>query len=970
VIAGRLNQNLRVPRAVTTLLVLATSLLAFAQPASATPAQTNFVEDQVLGGLTQPTDIGFAPDGRVFVAEKSGLIKVFDDLDDTSGAVVADLRTNVYNFWDRGMLGMVLDPQFPQRPYLYVLYTHDALIGGTAPRYGTPGATSDPCPSPPGPVADGCVVSGRLSRLQLSGNQAVGGEQVLVEDWCQQYPSHSIGALAFGPDGALYVTGGDGASFNSTDYGQFGSPRNPCGDPPVPVGGTQSSPTAQGGALRSQDLRTPLDPTTLDGSVLRVDPDTGAGLAGNPLSSSSDANARRIVATGLRNPFRLALRPGTSEIYVGDVGWSAWEELNRIDNATDGSVDNFGWPCYEGNNRQGGYDGADLTLCENLYGQAGAVRQPFFTYSHGGSVITGDGCATGGSSTAGLAFYQGGAYPAAYDGALFFADYSRKCVWAMFEQGGQLVPASRQTFARNVDPVNLKIGPGGDLFIVDFGGPIRRISYSTGNRPPIADAQANPTGGPVPLTVAFDGRGSSDPDPGDSISYAWDLDGDGLFDDSVSAQPTWTYNSPGQVTARLRVTDSSGEFATDSVVITPSGAPPQATIATPASTLQWAVGDTISFSGSATDPQDGTLPASALTWTLLLQHCTTVDDCHTHTVETWEGVSGGSFEAPDHGYPSHLELRLTATDSSQLTDTKSVRLDPRTVDLTFETQPSGLTLAVGSSQEATPFTRTVIAGSTNSVSAPTPQVLDGTAFRYAAWSDGGARVHDFVAPSSDATYTATYEVDPSAPPGLVGAFGFNEGSGFSVGDASPEGHVGVVSGAGWSALGRFGGALSFDGVDDWVTVADDPSLDLSDALTLEAWVRPSAGSGWRTVALKEHPGRHSYALFGAADGGPLGEVWTVGYHNAAGPALALNAWTHLAVTYSQSTVRLFVNGSLAASRAVPGVVPGSDGPLRIGGNAIWGEHFAGLIDELRVYNRALSAGEIQTDMNLAIGAAD
>ncbi len=102
------------------------------------------------GGLTQPTDIGFSPDGRVFVAEKSGLLKVFDNLNDTSATVVADLRTNVHNFWDRGMLGMALDPQFPQRPYVYVLYTHDALIGGTAPRWGTPGATADPVPEPAG----------------------------------------------------------------------------------------------------------------------------------------------------------------------------------------------------------------------------------------------------------------------------------------------------------------------------------------------------------------------------------------------------------------------------------------------------------------------------------------------------------------------------------------------------------------------------------------------------------------------------------------------------------------------------------------------------------------------------------------------------------------------------------------------------------------------------------------------------
>ena len=88
----------------------------------------------------------FSPDGRVFVAEKSGLIKVFDSLSDPTPTVFADLRTQVYNYWDRGLLGIALDPNFPAKPYVYVLYTYDAAIGGTAPRWGTPGAADDDVP--------------------------------------------------------------------------------------------------------------------------------------------------------------------------------------------------------------------------------------------------------------------------------------------------------------------------------------------------------------------------------------------------------------------------------------------------------------------------------------------------------------------------------------------------------------------------------------------------------------------------------------------------------------------------------------------------------------------------------------------------------------------------------------------------------------------------------------------------------
>jgi PKD repeat protein len=266
-------------------------------------------------------------------------------------------------------------------------------------------------------------------------------------------------------------------------------------------------------------------------------------------------------------------------------------------------------------------------------------------------------------------------------------------------------------------------------------------------------ATASPTTGAAPLTVTFDGTGSSDPD-GDALAYAWDLDADGAYDDATTSQPTWTYTANGSYAAKLRVTDPGGLSATATVTVTVGNTAPTATINTPPAGTTWKVGDLISFSGSATDPQDGPLPASALSWTLIQEHCPS--NCHEHVVQTWTGIASGSFNAPDHEYPSYLELRLTATDSGGLSDTRVLRLDPRTVVLTFQTTPGGLQLTVGSTTSTATFSRTVIVGSRNTIIAPTPQQKGRKSYAFVSWSDNGAQTHDSIAPATATTYTARF----------------------------------------------------------------------------------------------------------------------------------------------------------------------------------------------------------------------
>lgn len=240
-----------------------------------------------------------------------------------------------------------------------------------------------------------------------------------------------------------------------------------------------------------------------------------------------------------------------------------------------------------------------------------------------------------------------------------------------------------------------------------------------------------------------------------------------------------------------------------------------------------------------------------------------------------------------------------------------------------------------------------------------------TAYRYRVRAQDAANNLGSYSNTAGATTLA-------AVSGLVAAYGFEEGTGTTTADRSGNNLTGTLQGAAWTAQGRFGNALTFNGTSSAVSIADAPAIDLTAAMTLMAWVYPTANGGYRTVILKEDALNLAYAIYSSSPGGPPEGYFHAGANErgvTAAGVLPLNTWSHLAVTYDGANLRFYVNGVQTGVTAATGTINVSTGPLKIGGNAIWSEWFAGRIDEVRVYNRALSAAEIQTDMNAAVGAA-
>ncbi|HYM79932.1 MAG TPA: PQQ-dependent sugar dehydrogenase [Candidatus Limnocylindria bacterium] len=525
--------------------------LAFqARDAHAVTVPSQFVvENPAPGvGFDTPVAMAFLPSGRMLVAEKRG--RVYSVWNGVKHSTPMLSRENeVLNEHDRGFLGIAVDPNYPANRYVYFLYTVDPDSNGSD-------TNND--------------AFGRLVRYQVSAADsnvvAPSTRTVLMgRNWREgplvASPSHTIGGLRFGRDGSLLVTIGDGGQYTQVD---------PGGMDASAFSAIRTDPYEDIGAFRAQYLG------SLCGKLLRVNPANGHGYPSNPFYDGDPASVQsRVWAYGLRNPFRFTVRPGTGStnptdgnpgaLYVGDVGWATWEEMNV---AAQGGM-NFGWPCYEGVGPNQGYEDAEPAHhgCETIGtpSNPSEYTPPIAAWHHDDPNASTPPGFKGNTSVGGV-FYTGTSYPVQYRGQYFFADYGQDWIKvAVLNESHELQQV--MSFATSAGgPVDLAVHPiDGDVYYVSVYGELRRIRFTgqPGNDPPVANAGGTPDLGAPPLVVDFSSAGSSDAD-NDPLTFSWNF-GDGQG--SSSPNPQHTYPNTGTFQAILTVGDGRGGFGRDTVVI-------------------------------------------------------------------------------------------------------------------------------------------------------------------------------------------------------------------------------------------------------------------------------------------------------------------------------------------------------------------------------------------------------------------
>ena len=495
------------------------------------------------------------------------------------------------------------------------------------------------------------------------------------------------------------------------------------------------------------------DEQTLSGKIARVDRN-GNGLPGHPFCPGvTDLTqvCTKVFAKGFRNPFRFTIRPNGLPA-VGDVGWGSWEELNLVQPGR-----NYGWPCYEGRSRPGGY--SSMATCKDLYPKEGSpagVTFPDVLYGHGS-----------GASIIGGPTYTSGPYPDEFDGDIIYGDYVQGFIKRL-ELDGSGKPTGSKDFATDWLGVDIELW-NGELYYVDIArDSVVRIAYSPNNSTPIAIATATPTFGPSPLKVTFKGSGSSDPD-GDTLKYEWDF-GDGTAKSTAKDPPVHTYTRGGNFDAKLKVTDSKNASATATVRISVNNRPPVVTLGAPLDGAQYRNGVPVKLTGSATDPDDGVLADARLSWSIVLVH-----GSHVHPSGSLTGKSASFTPISDHDADSYYRVTLTATDSDGVSTAKTVVIRPETVNLSIASTPAAgapITYA-GYALAAAPHRARAAIGFRTSVSAAQRFVANGRAYEFTGWSDGGEIAHDLVIPATDVSLVAQYR---DAGPVVGGVGGFGPGS--------------------------------------------------------------------------------------------------------------------------------------------------------------------------------------------------
>jgi glucose/arabinose dehydrogenase len=647
-----------------------------------------FSVSTVLSNLGQgpggnPTSFAYAPDGRIFVARKTGVLNVWDH---GVQHTYADLRDSVNSYQSRGMIGLALDPQFASNGRVYLLFTQELDPGN---------------PDSPEPAGGQLISMTNVAGQPDVGNLA--SRVTLMTGFNSFATLHSVAGLRFGIDGSLFVGLGDGNG-NGVGTGQ---------------------------AITAQDL------DQLNGNILRINPSTGNGVASNPFyNASAPGSVRsRVFAWGFRNPFRFTVDPTTGTLYVGDVGWNTWEMFQTFPLATSNAAveRNAGWPCYEGGDGvslvQPDYASSPITgpTCSTIYtpaqgGTGVGALAPLYGYLHS------DPGGDFGSAIVGGPRYMGTAnYPSSYIGKVFVGDYARSRIQTVDLATG--IATDFGTPGTWGNPVDMQIAPDGNVAILAFGpGELDEIVATGSNNPPAAVATADQTATTAAtLRVQFSSAGSLDPD-GDTVTYAWNFgDGSAL---GKTANPAHTY-ATGAYEAVLTVTDSHGATGTAKVKIRVGVQPPVVKILTPKTTTRFVIGDTIPISIKATDPQDGLMAGESLTtdvayWT----------GGHEFPVNTFNGPTS-AFQAADDGFQNAFyRITTTATDSYGLTAVATRDVLAKTVTVKVASLPAGAPIVVDGVAKVAPCTFATIVGSEREAVAPATFKLNGKTYKFLHWTVG------------------------------------------------------------------------------------------------------------------------------------------------------------------------------------------------------------------------------------------